>query len=292
MGAATSPGRTTPEPGRARRASARHLYSRLRTLLTVTDISDLAPELALLAGLADGPEDVPLEIASGAPRVSLRAIDTDTRPRPATSTGTGCRRSSNCSGESASSSSSDRPVPARPTLQRSSPSTSSATSRATTVSSSSTPRTPTRTSSRGSVPSSMPTAAWSTSSGPDRSSSSPTRRGPTPGEPYLLIVDEINRGNLAKIFGELYYLLEYRERSIVLQYGGGGRRRVQPADEPVPDRHDEHGRSLHRARRRRDSATLRLRPSSVHSSDRSAICCAPGSVGRVGTIDPRVCSTS
>ena len=42
-----------------------------------------------------------------------------------------------------------------------------------------------------------------------------------PGEPYLLIVDEINRGNLAKIFGELYYLLEYRERSIVLQYGGG-----------------------------------------------------------------------
>ena len=54
------------------------LHSRLRTLLTVTDIFDLASELALLACLADGPEDVPLEIASGAPRVSLRAIDTDT----------------------------------------------------------------------------------------------------------------------------------------------------------------------------------------------------------------------
>jgi 5-methylcytosine-specific restriction protein B len=35
---------------------------------------------------------------------------------------------------------------------------------------------------------------------------------------YVLLIDEINRGNLAKVFGELYYLLEYRDETITLQY--------------------------------------------------------------------------
>jgi 5-methylcytosine-specific restriction protein B len=39
-----------------------------------------------------------------------------------------------------------------------------------------------------------------------------------PDRPAILIVDEINRGDTAKIFGELLFLLEYRDEHVQLQY--------------------------------------------------------------------------
>jgi 5-methylcytosine-specific restriction protein B len=66
------------------------------------------------------------------------------------------------------------------------------------------------------APSEQHSLAFQLVSGPFKELAEEAQKNPQSN--FVLIIDELNRGNVAKIFGELFFLLEYRDRNILLQY--------------------------------------------------------------------------
>jgi 5-methylcytosine-specific restriction protein B len=61
-------------------------------------------------------------------------------------------------------------------------------------------------------------ATFTLQPGPLRDLTGEARKQENSESPFILVIDEMNRANIAKVFGELYFLLEYRTESIRLQY--------------------------------------------------------------------------
>lgn len=62
------------------------------------------------------------------------------------------------------------------------------------------------------------TAGFTLQAGPLRRIASQATAPENAGDAFVLIIDEMNRANLAKVFGELYFLLEYRGEYVQPQY--------------------------------------------------------------------------
>jgi hypothetical protein len=79
-----------------------------------------------------------------------------------------------------------------------------------------------------------------------------------PDRKFVLVVDEINRGDIPRIFGELLTLLERDKRGLKLKLPLSGNS-FAVAGERLFDRDDEHSRPLDRAARYSVATALRLR---------------------------------